>query len=447
MAVPAYAQLDERLRLGGSYQLYAGLRLAETPDVLVARNRADLRLAFDYDRGRIVLRPRLDYDALGERLAGDLREAYLDVYFDRVDLRLGRQLIVWGKTDGTFVTDLLAPLDLTEFLAQPFDDLRLGVTAASATLYAGDFRVTGVAIPRRPTTLLPARGSPWNPLPDDVLGIPFAFSEPSPQDSTLGGAETALRVTWTGLARTDLALLWINGFNRIPAFRKGLELSILPASARFAVTPTYERRQVFGLTFETLALDPLVVRGEAAFHTSYLLDEAFDVPDDLLDLLDLPPEDLPETPLDLLDPAFRASVERGFLLDRPLGQAVLGLERSFGAQLFRAQALGTVVFDWDERVAQDRFEPALTLLWNGRFRRETLTAQAFALYNLGADFWLNPELTYAVRDALNATLGLQVFGGPGGNTADLAGLLREPAFSFATYRRNSFAYLRVAYSF
>ena len=74
LAVPAYAQLDERLRLGGSYQLYAGLRLAETPDVLVARTRADLRLAFDYDRGRIVLRPRLDYDALGERLAGVIFE-------------------------------------------------------------------------------------------------------------------------------------------------------------------------------------------------------------------------------------------------------------------------------------------------------------------------------------------------------------------------------------
>ncbi len=430
--LPARAQLDDRLSLGGSYQLYAGLRLAETPDFLTVRNRAEVRLAFDYERGRVVLRPRLDYDALGERLGGDLREAYLEVYFHRVDLRLGRQLIVWGKTDGTFVTDLLAPLDLGEFLAQPFDDLRLGVTAASATLYAGAFRVTGIAVPRRPTTRLPVRGSPWYPLPDDVLGVPLALTEPAPQDSTLRGTETALRVTWTGLGRTDLALLWINGFNRLPAFRKRLEVTLAPPSARLAITPTYERRQVVGLTVETLALDPLVVRGEAAFHTRYLLDQ---------------PIEIPQALGDLFDPALVDAVERGFLIGKPLGQAALGLERAFGSQLFRVQALGTLVFGWDERVAQERFEPSVTGFWNGRFRRETLTAQAFAFYNLGADYWLNPSLTYAVRDALNATLGAHVFGGAGGGTADLAGLLREPAFSFASYDGNDFVYLRVAYSF
>lgn len=446
-ACSATAQPDDRLSLGGSYQLYAGLRTADAPDFLTVRNRAEVLLSFDYERGRIVLRPRLDYDALGERLGGDLREAFVDVYFSRVDLRLGRQLIVWGKTDGTFVTDLLAPLDLTEFLAQPFDDLRLGVTAANATLYAGDFRITGIALPRRPTTRLPERDSPWYPLPSDVFGVPVEITEPASQDSTLRGAETALRVTWTGLPRTDVALLWINGFNRLPAFRKGIEISFTPPSARIAITPTYERRQVLGLTVETLALDPLVVRGEAAFHTSYLLDESFDLPPSFLDLLDLPAEEFPESPLDLLEPGFRDAVERGFLIEKPLGQAALGLERAFGAHLFRVQALGTFVFGWDERVAQDRFEPSVTAFWNGRFRRETVTAQALLYYNLGADYWLNPSLTYAVRDALNATLGAHLFGGPGEGATDLVALLREPAFSFATYDRNDFVYLRVAYSF
>ena len=431
-AAPVRAQLDDRLGLGGSYQFYAGLRLAESPDFLTVRNRAEVLLGFDYDRGRIALRPRLDYDALGERLDGDLREAYIDVFFSRVDLRLGRQLIVWGKTDGTFVTDLLAPLDLTEFLAQPFDDLRLGVTAANATLYAGDWRVTGVAIPRRPTTRLPERGSPWYPLPSDVFGVPITITEPAAQDSTLRGAETALRVTYAGVDRTDIALLWINGFNRLPAFRKQLRVALNPLRADIDIVPTYERRQVFGLTFETLALDPVVLRGEAAFHTAYLLDQPITVPTSLGGLT---------------DPAFVEAVQRGFLIEKPFGQIALGVERAFGAHLFRVQGIGSLVFDYDERVAQDRFEAAVTAFWNGSFRRQTLTAQAFAFYNLGADYWLNPSLTYAVRDALNATVGLQLFGGPGGDSADLAGLLREPAFSFATYDANDFVYLRVAYSF
>lgn len=433
LAAPAPGQIDDRLSLGGAAESYTGLRLDAEPDLLAARTRADLRLAFDYERGRVVLRPRLDVDALGERLRGDLREAYLDVFFDRVDLRLGHQQIVWGETDGTFVTDLLSPLDLTEFLAQPFDDLRLGLTAATATLYAGDWRATGVLVPRRPTSRLPAPGSPWYPLPPDVLGVPVELTEPAPEDSTLRAAEAAVRLTYAGLPRTDVAVLWISGFNRLPAFRKGLRLTIQPAfDAALTVTPAYERRHVFGLTAETLALDPVVLRGEAAFHTAYLLDQ---------------PVVVPQTLGGLLDPDFQDAVARGFLIEKPFVQAALGLERAFGSHLVRVQALGSLVLDHDDRVAQDRFEPSFTALWNGRFRRETLTAQVFAFYTPGADYWLNPALTYAVRDALNATLGLQVFGGAGEADASLPGLLREPAPSFVTYDRNDFAYLRVSYSF
>ena len=452
-AAPVRAQLDERLRIGGQYEFYSGLRVGAAPDLLTARNRAELLLTFAYDRGRIALRPRLDYDALGERLDGDLREAFIDVYFSRVDLRLGRQQIVWGETDGTFVTDLLSPLDLREFLAQPFDDLRLGVTAANATWYASDdIRLTGVLIPRRPTTQLPEPGSAWYPLPGAAFGVlPIELTDAAPQDSTLGGAETALRLTYGGLDRTDVAVLWINGFNRLPAFRKGIafEAAVPPVFA--AVTPEYRRRQVFGLTVETLALDPFVLRGETAFHTSYLLDQPLDLPESLEDLGEI--FDLPiELPIDLgdlvglLDPEFRDALERGFLVEKPFAQSAIGVERAFGQHLVRVQGIGSLVFDWDERVAQDRFEAGLTAFWTAPFRRQTLTAQAFVYYNVGEDYWLNPSLTYAVQDGLNATLGAHVFGGEGG-TQDLAGLLREPAFSFATYDANDFVYLRVAYSF
>lgn len=430
------AQLDQRLGLGGSYEFYTGLRVDREPDLLTARNRAELLLTFDYDGGRIVLRPRLDYDALGERLDGDLREAFIDVFFSTVDLRLGHQIIVWGKTDGTFITDLLSPLDLREFLAQPFDDLRLGVTAAHATWYASDdVRLTGVLIPRRPTTRLPEPGSAWYPLPRRAFRVlPIELTEPAPQDSALRGAETALRITYSGIPGTDLAVLWINGFNRLPAFRKHLavELAFPPVFA--AITPAYRRRQVFGLTFETLALDPVVLRGEAAFHTSTLLDQPIELPRSLDEIGTL------------LDPEFRDAVRRGFLIEKPFGQAAVGVERAFGRHLVRVQGIGSLVFAHDERVARDRFEAGLTAFWNASFRRQTLTAQAFAYYNVGEDYWLNPSLTYAVQDGLNASVGAHVFGGPGG-TRDLAGLLREPAFSFATYDANDFVYLRVSYSF
>ncbi len=45
----------------------------------------------------------------------DLREAFIDLTFEKFDLRLGKQQIVWGKTDGVRVLDVVNPLDYKEF--------------------------------------------------------------------------------------------------------------------------------------------------------------------------------------------------------------------------------------------------------------------------------------------------------------------------------------------
>jgi hypothetical protein len=433
VATRAHAQLDERLALTGGYAAYVGLRIASDPDFLAARNRGDLLLTFTDDRGRIVLRPRLTYDALTERLEGDLGEAFVDIFFDRVDLRLGHQIIAWGRTDGAFVTDLLAPLDLSEFFAQPFEDLRLGVTALQATVYAGNAEVTAITIPRRPTSRLPEPGSPWFPAPANVFGVPLVLAEPAPLDPTLAGSELATRLTWRGLPRTDVALLWMTGFNRIPAFHKGAALRQPPQPVlSIVVTPTYYRRQVVGLSTETAVLDPFVFRAEAAYHTRHLFDERAEVPTTLAELS---------------DPALRDALDRGFLLEKPFVHGAIGIERTFGMQTFRLQGIGRYVVDHDPRVAADRFEPTATLLWLGRFLRETLTARTFGYYTLGKDYWVNPELAYAVRDGLNASVGGHVFGGPEREDGTLAGLLREPTFGFSAFDANDFVYLRVTYRF
>lgn len=428
-AAPAYAQPGgEALHLGGAYRLYTALR-AHDGALLAVRNHAEIGLSAGFEGGRAVLDTEVEFDALGEELDFELSEAFLDLYTRRIDLRLGHQLVIWGKADGVFVTDLLAPLDLSEFLAEPFEDLRLGLTAAQANAYLGAFCLDAVLVPSRPTTKLPEPGSAWYPLPERILGVPIVLEEPEP--SAVGsGTEAALRLTYDGLPRTDVSVLWINGFNRLPAFRKGLDVRLDGTiEGRIVVEPAYERRHVLGLTFETLALDPFVLRGEAAFHTAALLDEP-----------------IPTSAQGFLDPAFLEALGRGFLVERPLGEAVLGLERALGSHLLRVQAMGSLVFDHDAHVARERFEPTLTAFWLGRFRRETLSAQAFVLRTIGKDYWLEASLSYALRDALSATLGAQVFGGERGG-GGLAGLLREPAFSFATFDRNDFAYLRLTYSF
>ena len=67
----------------------------------------DLKLEQRLENGQFVLNPKLQINTLKEELELELYEGYLDYYFTNADLRLGRQIISWGKADGLAVTNLI----------------------------------------------------------------------------------------------------------------------------------------------------------------------------------------------------------------------------------------------------------------------------------------------------------------------------------------------------
>ena len=54
-----------------------------------------------------------------------LRDCYLDFTSDKLDIRLGKQQVVWGQADGIPVLDRVVPFDLTEYWLPDFVDLRI----------------------------------------------------------------------------------------------------------------------------------------------------------------------------------------------------------------------------------------------------------------------------------------------------------------------------------
>ena len=61
----------------------------------------------------------------------DLREAYVNAYLGPFDLRLGKQIIVWGRADALNPTNNLTPVDFR--IRSPLeDDIRLGNVGARA---------------------------------------------------------------------------------------------------------------------------------------------------------------------------------------------------------------------------------------------------------------------------------------------------------------------------
>ena len=82
-----------------------------------------------------------------------------------LDLKLGRQIVVWGKSDNLRVTDVLNPLDQREPGMTEIEELRLPVTMAKLDYYAGDWNLSAMAIPEVRFSKLPAYGSDFYPYP------------------------------------------------------------------------------------------------------------------------------------------------------------------------------------------------------------------------------------------------------------------------------------------
>ncbi len=106
----------------------------------------------------------------------DLRDTYLQGRLTRrLDIKIGRQIVVWGTLDNLRVTDVLNPLDLRLPGLTDVEDLRLPVTMAVLDYYIGDWNVTAMAIPEVRFSKRPVFGSDFFPSPaplppEDVPG-------------------------------------------------------------------------------------------------------------------------------------------------------------------------------------------------------------------------------------------------------------------------------------
>jgi hypothetical protein len=83
---------------------------------------------------------------------------------DSVDLKVGRQVMVWGKADNIRVVDVLNPLDNREPGLVDIRDLKLPVTAAKLDVYFGPWDLSLIAIPELRYNKDPAFGSDFYPF-------------------------------------------------------------------------------------------------------------------------------------------------------------------------------------------------------------------------------------------------------------------------------------------
>ncbi|MCR4815998.1 MAG: hypothetical protein K5842_02290 [Bacteroidales bacterium] len=240
---PVSAQDEDSLRVGvkGFVDTYHALRTEEPYDWMSSRTRLRGEMTIGKGDAGAFVSANMVYNAILKDLTGlQLREAYAYLSRGHWDLRAGRQIIVWGVADGLRVTDIISPMDYTEFLAQDYDDIRIPVGAARLRYSRDKWCLEAIAVPVPSFFELPTdAANPWSVGP-----IPI---EAEPRQK-LNNMEYGGRLSFF-LRGADFSFSALRTWNKMPVLCSGMGI--------------YRRMTMLGADL-SVPVGQFVIRGEAA---------------------------------------------------------------------------------------------------------------------------------------------------------------------------------------
>jgi hypothetical protein len=363
----------------------------------------------------------------------ELREAYVNTYVGPLDLRVGQQIVVWGRADAFNPTNNVTPFDLT--VRSPVeDDRRVGNVGARAFLNFEPFRIEGVWMPLYKPAELPI------PVPDFATVTDVYLPDARLQNGT-EGARVHLE-----LSSFEMSVSYLYGYAPLPGLALG---KVTPGVNRpIEIARTAYNQHVVGADFSTAIGDILGLRAEAAFRS----------------------------PL---------HYENRYYAPNPDVQYVLGADHTFGSVSVIAQYMGRYVLDWTKKtitvlpVGDDQLNnlkgdelyktpqgetaaamavaPVVSeltvrnqMLFNQLHEiqhsasvriewltaHDTLSLSAFGFMNFSTEEWLVfPKLGYQISDQMSTSIGAEIYGGPTGTLfgvidAELSAGYAELRYSF-----------------
>ncbi|MCZ7586023.1 MAG: hypothetical protein M5R36_23345 [Deltaproteobacteria bacterium] len=396
-----------------------------------------------------------------------VEEFYAALHRGRLDVRLGQQLVTWGKTDVISPTDRVNAQDYRHIIDTELGHVKIPALMAKADYYPepfhleavflpfaqparldlidGDWAVFGNRVPvtdatgsfddtergRRAVRLLDRWFPDWEDnleeaLSDDRLN---AFGPP-PVEQDLEHWETGARAG-AKFAGVDASLSYLYAFGDIPTVYlnptvRKLAIAAIETDDAAALPPVsdpdelfpvvdvrYERTHQFGADFEA-NLGPSVLRAEGSYtYPQRLYTDELEV------------------------------VERPMATYTAGADYVLPFETTFNLQFLRSETLG-----WNDRLLTDRAYTFLITYLQSSFLEGRMEIYGLLLYNAGAwsmdgwrrgdifgeDFQTTGRVSYDVVPPLEIGAGVIAFGGPKGSLLALA-------------RERNFAYLDLKYSF
>jgi hypothetical protein len=179
---PSFWDLTGSLSLGVTYNLHEHSSGSGTPYGNLSRLRPKLNLQLDLDLPREWKARASGYGFYDFAYLAHGRGAYTDEVLDEyewevelqdlyvqgsllddLDLKVGRQVVNWGRSDTLRVVDVINPLDNREPGLVDLEDLRRAVGAVRLDYYLGNWSFTALAVPELRFDKNPVFGSDFYP--------------------------------------------------------------------------------------------------------------------------------------------------------------------------------------------------------------------------------------------------------------------------------------------
>lgn len=186
-----------------------------------------------------------------------LLEAYYSYQNKDINLKIGRQIILWGVADGVRITDKVSPMDYSEFLARDYDDIRLAVDAFKFRYSKDYMKLDIVFIPIFESFTLPiSKENPWSIIDPRFLNK-YEISDNTPKYK-ISNSELGLRLSYN-LPGIDFSLSTLYTWNKIPIIRTSRKADT------FIITKDYKRMFFVGGDISK-PIGEFVIRGEGALN-------------------------------------------------------------------------------------------------------------------------------------------------------------------------------------
>ncbi len=404
LLVFTYTTFAQSLDFSGYVRNYSGMLLGnKSTDFVILQNTFNLNIEKRFDNSAFKVNPLIYHD-FSDSLTFSLREAYLDLYFDNFDLRVGKQQIVWGKADGVFITDIVSPKNLFQFLLPEFDEIRVGVVGAKFDYYIGDNTFELVWLPVFSPTILPSSNSLWSPKLSFNIPPTFDYSKQNVNASFENSEVFAKYSALTTFADFELmaGYMWDDD----PTMYSSLSPNG-SGGMNLTLTPEHKRISLAGGSFST-TLGPLVLRGEGAYYFG----KYFNTSNPMVN---------------------NGTIKKDYI------HYMIGTDFTLFDIKFSTQFIQKAIIDYEEVIVpnslfKDDFNNMMTFLARYSTLNETLDLEFFSYYDFEyAGALIRPRMLYDYSDAINIQFGANIFTGTEG--------------MFGQYNKNDMIYGKIIYSF